>query len=108
MRHLHCVEGHLHSITTMVEHGADCQSVVQQIVAVQGALRQVAGLVVKHHLSVCVDGQLQNQDVTVRQHCLAEVVSLYQLLGGSSPPMRRKEKLVDIGPTRYTFLDERR
>ncbi|NUN03913.1 MAG: metal-sensitive transcriptional regulator, partial [Bryobacteraceae bacterium] len=60
IRRLHCSEGHLHGIAAMIEHGADCQRVVQQIVAVQASLRQVTGLVVKHHLSACLEEQLHN------------------------------------------------
>lgn len=93
VRRLHCAEGHLRGITTMIERGADCQSIVHQILAVQSALREINGLVVKHHLTVCLAEQLQNSNANVRAPCLAEVISLYQLLGGSLPPFDRKEHL---------------
>lgn len=93
VRRLHCAEGHLRGITTMIEHGADCRSIVHQILAVQSALREINGLLVKHHLTVCLDECLQNPDANVREHCLAEVISLYQLRGGSLPPFNRKELL---------------
>lgn len=87
VRRLHCAEGHLHGITAMVERGADCQSVVQ------ATLRQVTGLVVKDHVCACLEECLQNPNAIVRDHCLAEIISLYQLLGGSLPPVNRKEHL---------------
>lgn len=93
VRRLHCAEGHLRGITTMIERGADCQSIVHQILAVQSALREINGLVVKHHLTVCLAEQLQNADEPASAPCLAEVISLYQLLGGSLPPFDRKEHL---------------
>ena len=93
VRRLHCAEGHVRGIATMIERGADCQSVICQILAVQAALRQVNGLVVKHHLTACLAEHLQSTDAPAREHCLAEVVSLYQLLGGSLPPFNRKELL---------------
>ena len=93
VRRFHCAEGHLHGITTMIERGADCRSIIHQILAVQSALREINGLVVKYHLTVCLAEQLQNADETAREHCLAEVISLYQLLGGSLPPFNRKELL---------------
>lgn len=93
VRRLRCAEGHLHGITTMIERDADCPSIVQQIVAVQAALRQATSLMVKHHLCACLDECLHSPDVTVREHCLAEVISLYQLRGGSLPPVSRKELL---------------
>lgn len=93
VRRLRCAEGHLHGITTMIERGADCPSIVQQIVAVQAALHQVTGLLVKDHLGACLDECLQNPDANVHAPCLAEVISLYQLLGGSLSPFNRKELL---------------
>lgn len=84
---LRCIKGHLHGITAMVEHDADCQSVLQQISAVQAALHEVTGLLVKHHVCACLDECLQNQDVMIREHCLADVISLYQLLGDLLPPL---------------------
>jgi len=93
VRRLRCAEGHVRGIVTMLESDPDCQSVAHQIFAVQRALREINGLVVKHHLTVCLAEQWQNADATTREHCLAEVVSLYQLLGGSLPPFNRKEFL---------------
>lgn len=80
---LQCVEGRLYGITVMVEHDADCQSVLQQIAVVQVALYEVTGLLVKHYLHTCLEECLQNPNANVREHCLADVISLYQLLGGS-------------------------
>lgn len=87
VRRLCCVEDCLQGITALVERGADCQSVLLQIVAVQAALHQVTNLLVKHHLCACLEECLQNPDVIIREHCLAEIISLYQLRGGSWPPV---------------------
>lgn len=78
-----CVEGRLHGITAMVEHDADCQRILEQIAAVQVALHEVTGLLVKHYLHPCLEECLQNPNANVREHCLADVISLYQLMGGS-------------------------
>ncbi len=91
VRRLRCTTGQVHGIATMIERGAGGPSVVQQIITVQAALRQVTGLLVRHHVRACLDECLQNQDVMVREHCLADVICLYQLLGGSLPPVYRKE-----------------
>lgn len=89
VRRLHCAEGHLRGITAMIERDADCQSVVHQILAVQAALREISSLMVKHHLTVYLGEHLlsSNADATTRERCLAEVISLYQLLGGSRRPL---------------------
>lgn len=95
IRRLHCAEGHLRGITTMIERGADCQSVVHQTLAVQAALREINRLVVQHHLTVCLNEQVlsKNANATTREQFLAEVISLYHLLGGSRPPLNQKELL---------------
>lgn len=93
VRRLHCAGDQLHGITALVERSADCQSILLQIVAVQAALHQVTSQLVKDHLCACLEECLQNPDANVREHCLAEVISLYQLRGGSLPPFNRKELL---------------
>ena len=81
-RRLRCAEGHLRGIVIMVEREADCKSIVHQMLAVQGALREVNRLILNQHLDVCLREQLQGADAAAREKCLDEVVSLYQLLGG--------------------------
>lgn len=88
VRRLRCAEGHLRAITAMIEGGADYRSVVHQIRAVQGALREINGLIVTHHLTVCLSQLLNNTDLdpAAHEHYLAEVMSLYELFGASRPP----------------------
>ena len=81
-RRLRCVEGHLRGIVIMVEQGADCKNIVHQMLAVQGALREVNRLLLKQYLDLCLREHLREADVAAREKCLDEVVSLYQLLGG--------------------------
>jgi DNA-binding FrmR family transcriptional regulator len=79
-RRLRCAEGHLRGIVIMVEQGADCTSIVHQMLAVQGALREANRLLLRHHLNVCLRERLQQPEISVREKCMAEVISLYQLL----------------------------
>ncbi|HLB49676.1 MAG TPA: metal-sensitive transcriptional regulator [Anaerolineales bacterium] len=90
IRRLHCAEGHLHGIAMMIERGADCESVVHQTLAVQGALREINRLILRQHLDVCLREHLHEADDAAREKCLAEVVSLYQLLGAPAPPTRKE------------------
>jgi len=90
VRRLHCAQGHLHGIAMMIERGADCESVIRQTMAVQGALRKVNRLILKQHLDVCLQEHLQGADVAAREKYLAEVVSLYQLLGAPAPSTRKE------------------
>jgi DNA-binding FrmR family transcriptional regulator len=91
VRRLHCVEGHLHGVALMVERDDDCVRIVQQICAVQGALREINRLLLQHYLEICFKHRLQDgkMDDVACENCVAEIVSLYQLLGISLPD--RKE-----------------
>jgi DNA-binding FrmR family transcriptional regulator len=87
---LQCAEGHLGGIAAMVARGADCDSLIHQIMAVQGALREVNRLLLKHHLEVCLRERLQGSDIAAREQCLGEVVSLYNMFGVTTSLSQRK------------------
>lgn len=89
---LRCAGGHLQGIATMVERGADCGSLIHQILAVQGALREANRLLLKHHLEVCLRAQLEASEIAARKKCFGEVVSLYNMLGGAAS-LNRKEQI---------------
>lgn len=91
VRRLHSAEGHLHGVALMVERNDDCVSIVQQIGAVQGALREINRLLLRHYLEICFKPRWQEgkMDDVDGENCVAEIVSLYQLLGISLPD--RKE-----------------
>ena len=75
----------------MVERDDDCVRIVHQIRAVQGALHEINRLLLQHYLEVCVKQHLQKGkiDDVACENYIAEIVSLYQLLGISLP--NRKE-----------------
>lgn len=79
-RRLRCAEGHLRGIAAMIERGTDCESIVCQTMAVQGALREVNRRLVKHYLDNRLASDLQAPDPALRQHTLENVVALYQLI----------------------------
>jgi len=89
-RRLRCAEGHLHAIAGMIETDADCKVVLQQMVAVQGALCEVNRRLVKHYLDDCLPTDLQVSDPALRERTLENVVALYQLIGGHVRPLGRK------------------
>jgi DNA-binding FrmR family transcriptional regulator len=89
-RRLRCAEGHLRAIAGMIEIEADCQAVLRQMLAVQGALCEVNRRLVKHYLNGCLSIDLQATDPAVRERALENVVVLYQLLRGHARPLGRK------------------
>lgn len=54
------IQGHLKTISQMVENDAYCIDVIHQSKAVQKALRQVDGLILENHLKTCVAHSIQN------------------------------------------------
>ncbi len=89
-RRLRCAEGHLRAIAGMIETDADCQAVLQQMVAVQGALGEVNRRLVKHYLDDCLSTNLHASDPALRECALEEVVALYELIAGHPRPPGRK------------------
>jgi len=91
IRRLRSAEGHLRGIIGMLEADADCQDIVRQVLAVQGALREVNRLLVHHHLNDCVPTALSDPDAEARERAVAGVLALYELRGALALPSDRKE-----------------
>lgn len=51
---LKSVEGHVRGVRHMVEENRPCLSVLQQIQALQGSLRQISVLLLAQHLNGCL------------------------------------------------------
>ena len=75
------MEGHVRGVQRMVEDGAYCIDVVNQIVAIQRALKKVSGLVLDQHLHSCVTSAMQGTDVTAREKVLGELLEVYEATG---------------------------
>jgi DNA-binding FrmR family transcriptional regulator len=97
IRRLRSAEGHLRGIIGMLEADADCQDIVRQVLAVQGALREVNRLVVRHSLYDCLRTALSSPDAEARERAVAGVLALYELRGALALPSDRK----DIYDDRY-------
>jgi len=93
IRRLRSAEGHLRGIIGMLEADAECQDIVRQVLAVQGALREVNRLVVRHSLHDCLRRALSSPDAESRERALAGVLGLYELRGMIGLPSDRKEQI---------------
>ena len=78
MRRLKSVEGHVRGIGRMLEEGAYCVDVVNQIVAVQRALKKVSTLVLDRHLHSCVTRAIQGDDAQSRERVLEELLEVFE------------------------------
>jgi len=48
------IEGHVHSIKTMVEEGRECSDILIQIAAVRAALDQAGKVILEDHIESCI------------------------------------------------------
>ncbi len=81
LRRLKSVEGHVRGIERMVEEGQYCVDIVNQILAVQRALKKVSGLVLDRHLHSCVTRAIQSDDVQAREKVLEELMEVFEANG---------------------------
>jgi len=65
----------------MVDEGAYCIDIVNQIVAIQRALKKVSGLVLDDHLHSCVTDAMRGTDDAARERVLGELVEVYEATG---------------------------
>ena len=92
IRHLRSAEGHLRGIIDMLEANADCQDIMLQVRAVQGALREVNRRLMQQHLNDYLRTALLSPDADARERALAGLLALYEFRG-AAPPSDRKEYL---------------
>lgn len=80
-RRLKSVEGHVRGVQRMVDEGAYCIDVVNQITAIQRALKKVSGLVLDQHLHSCVTAAIRGKDVAAREQVLGELIEVFEATG---------------------------
>ena len=81
LRRLKSVEGHVRGVQRMVDEGAYCIDVVNQIVAIQRALKRVSGLVLDDHLHSCVTDAMRDPDDATRERVLGELMQVFEATG---------------------------
>ena len=75
---LKSVEGHVRGIEKMVDEGAYCVDIVNQIVAVQRALKKVSTLVLDRHLHSCVTHAIRGSDDAAKERVLGELLDVFE------------------------------
>ncbi len=81
IQRLKSVEGHVRGVQRMVDEGAYCIDVVNQIIAIQRALKKVSGLVLDDHLHSCVTDAMRGTDATARERVLGELIEVFEASG---------------------------
>ena len=78
---LRCAEGHLHGVAAMLQRQAECEAVLGQLLAVQGALRQISIRLIEQQVTDCLRVSLPAAEVKQRERALARLVNLYTVVG---------------------------
>lgn len=81
VRRLRSVEGHIRGVERMVREGAYCIDVVNQILAIQRALKKVSSRVLDGHLHSCVTGAMRGTDESARERVLTELIDVFEASG---------------------------
>lgn len=81
LRRLKSVEGHVRGVERMVEEGVYCIDVVNQVLAIQRALKKVSGLLLDHHLHHCVTKAIQGTDDAEKEQVLGELIQVFEATG---------------------------
>ena len=65
----------------MVDDGEYCIDIVNQILAIQRALKKVSGLVLDEHLHSCVTDAVRGKDPDAREQVLGELMQVFEATG---------------------------
>jgi DNA-binding FrmR family transcriptional regulator len=81
LNRLKSIEGHVRGIQRMVENGNYCIDIVNQILAVQRAMKKVNGMVLDRHLHTCVTAAIQGDDPEDRERVIGEIMGVFDATG---------------------------
>jgi DNA-binding FrmR family transcriptional regulator len=81
LNRLKSVEGHVRGVQRMLENGAYCVDIVNQILAVQRALQKVNGMVLDRHLHTCVTTAIRGDDADERERVIGEIMGVFDATG---------------------------
>lgn len=74
LQRLKIIRGHLDKVIEMVEEEKYCFSIIQQVTAVENALKKVSEVLLEHHLKTCVRDSLKtSRDIDRKVQEIIEV-----------------------------------
>ncbi len=80
---LKSIEGHVRGVEKIVEDGAYCIDIVNQIGAIQAALQKVSGVVLDRHLHTCVTTAIRGDNPDERERVINEIMGVFNAKGKS-------------------------
>lgn len=78
---LRSVAGHLGGIQRMVDEDAYCMDIVNQVLAVQRALKKVNTRILDRHLHSCAVSAIQGDDPEERERVIGEILAAFEAAG---------------------------
>jgi DNA-binding FrmR family transcriptional regulator len=81
VRRLKSVEGHVRGVERMVQDDAYCIDIVNQVLAIQRALKKVSSLLLDKHLHRCVTTAIQGTDDAEKEQVLGELLQVFEATG---------------------------
>jgi DNA-binding FrmR family transcriptional regulator len=81
LNRLKSIEGHVRGIERMVANGDYCIDIVNQILAVQRALKKVNGMVLDRHLHTCVTTAIRGENPDERERVIGEIMDVFETAG---------------------------
>jgi DNA-binding FrmR family transcriptional regulator len=81
LNRLKSIEGHVRGIQRMVDDDAYCIDVINQNLAVQGALEKVNSLILERHLQTCVTTAIRGDNPAERERVIDEILQVFETTG---------------------------
>lgn len=76
LRRLKGIEGHVGGVLRMVDDNRNCLAILQQLSALNGALKQTSLLLLSHHLDDCLGELWDSANEANRQQVRSEILAI--------------------------------
>lgn len=72
------IEGQIRGVNKMINKKEYCIDILQQIAAVQGALKSIACIILTNHINTCVKETIESKNTMEIKETVNEVIEMYE------------------------------
>lgn len=76
LRRLSRIEGQVRGVAAMVEGGRYCIDIINQVAAVQSALRKVEEVILQNHVNTCIENAIASGNAEDQRTKVAELITV--------------------------------
>lgn len=76
MKRLSRIEGQVRGIAAMVDGGRYCIDIINQVAAIQSALRKVEELILQNHVNCCIENAIASGNAEDQRTKVAELITV--------------------------------